>query len=93
MWVAGGRKRTEKGREEREGGIPEVETLNHTLGKHGFYISQRKSDGGGVCTISCDFGFPGGPVVKASPSSEGGVGSIPGQGAKIPHNLQPKNKT
>ena len=37
--------------------------------------------------------FPGGPVVKASPSNEGGVGSIPGQGAKILHDLQPKNKT
>ena len=48
--------RIEKGREGREGGIPEVETLNHTLGKHGFYISQRQSDGGGVSTISCDFG-------------------------------------
>ena len=36
--------------------------------------------------------FPGGPAVKASPSSEGGVGSIPGQGAKIPHNLQPKKQ-
>ena len=29
--------------------------------------------------------FPGGPVVKTSPSNAGGVGSIPGQGAKIPH--------
>ena len=29
--------------------------------------------------------FSGGPVVKISPSKAGGVGSIPGQGAKIPH--------
>ena len=28
--------------------------------------------------------FPGGPVVKTSPSSSGGVGSIPSQGTKIP---------
>ena len=36
--------------------------------------------------------FPGGPVVKTSPSSEGGVGSIPGQGAKMSHASQPKNQ-
>ena len=29
--------------------------------------------------------FPGGPVVKNPPSSAGDVGSIPGQGTKIPH--------
>ena len=29
--------------------------------------------------------FTGGPVVKISPSRAGGVGSIPGQAAKIPH--------
>ena len=31
-----------------------------------------------------------GPVVKTSPSSAGEVGSIPGQGARIPNVLQPK---
>ena len=31
--------------------------------------------------------FPGGPVVKDPPSSAGDVGSIPGQGTKIPHAL------
>ena len=36
--------------------------------------------------------FPGGSVVKVSPSSAGGAGSIPGQGAKIPHVLWPKNQ-
>ena len=36
--------------------------------------------------------FPGGPVVKTSPSSAGGVGSVPGQGAKIPHASEPKNQ-
>ena len=34
--------------------------------------------------------FPGGPVVETSPSSAGGVGSIPGQGARIPHASRPK---
>ena len=29
--------------------------------------------------------FPGGPVVKTSPSNAGGVGSIPVRGTKIPH--------
>ena len=31
-------------------------------------------------------------MVKTSPSSAGGVGSIPGQGAKIPHASPPKNQ-
>ena len=36
--------------------------------------------------------FPAGPVVKTSPSNAGGAGSIPCQGAKIPHASQPKNQ-
>ena len=36
--------------------------------------------------------FPGGPVVKASPSNAGGMDLIPGQGPKIPHILQPKHQ-
>ena len=36
--------------------------------------------------------FPGSPVVKTSPSSAGGAGSIPGWGAKMPHASQPKNQ-
>ena len=36
--------------------------------------------------------FPGGPVVKISPSNAWSVCSIPGQGAKIPHAPQPKKK-
>ena len=36
--------------------------------------------------------FPGGPVVRTSPSNAGGAGSIPGQGAKVPHASQPKNQ-
>ena len=37
--------------------------------------------------------FPGGPLVKTSPSNAGAVGSIPGRGAEIPHASWPeKNK-
>ena len=36
--------------------------------------------------------FPGSPVIKTSPSNAGGVGSIPGRGAKISHASQPKNQ-
>ena len=32
-----------------------------------------------------DRDFPGGPVVKNLPCNAGDVGSIPGQGTKIPH--------
>ena len=36
--------------------------------------------------------FPGGPVVKTSPSNAGHVGSIPGWGIKISHTTWPKNE-
>ena len=36
--------------------------------------------------------FPGGSVVKTSSSNAGDAGSIPGQGAKIPHAFRPKNQ-
>ena len=36
--------------------------------------------------------FPRGPEVNTGPSNAGGVGSLPGQGAKIPHDWQPKNQ-
>ena len=36
--------------------------------------------------------FPGGPVVETSPSNAGGMGLMPGQGAKIPHASWPKNQ-
>ena len=42
-----------------------------------------------TCNKSGD--FPGGPVVKTLPSP-GSAGSIPGQGAKIPHDSVPINK-
>ena len=35
--------------------------------------------------------FPGDLVVKTSPSNAGDVGSIPGEGAEIPHASWPKN--
>ena len=38
--------------------------------------------------MKTDTGFPGGPVVKNPPCNAGVVGSIPGQGAKIPHILE-----
>ena len=36
--------------------------------------------------------FPGGPVVKTSPSSAGSGGSISGLGVKIPHAPWPKSQ-
>ena len=36
--------------------------------------------------------FPGGPVVKTLPSNAGGVDSIPGWGADIPHTSGPKKQ-
>ena len=36
--------------------------------------------------------FPGGPVVKTSPSYAGDLGSISGQGAKIPHASRSENQ-
>ena len=44
--------------------------------------SQKKKKGGGY--------FPAGPVVESLPSRAGGVGSIPGQGARIPHASWPQ---
>ena len=44
----------------------------------------------GMITLTCD--FPGHPVVETYPSSSGGVGSIPGQGTRIPDALWPKSQ-
>ena len=38
------------------------------------------------------WGFPGGPMVKTSPSNAEAVGSVPGQGAKITHTSWPKTQ-
>ena len=37
--------------------------------------------------------FPGTPVVKTCPSNAAGVGSMLGQGAKIPYASQSRNQT
>ena len=39
-----------------------------------------------------DRDFPGSPVVTTLPFNAGGAGSIPGQGAKIPHASGPKTQ-
>ena len=44
------------------------------------------------CLRNISGDFPGGPVVKSSPSNAGGMGSIPGRGAKIPHASPSKNQ-
>ena len=71
-------------------------TGGHTL------VAQRGGQRGACSVHSCaykvilrgdDRDLPGVPVVKTSPSSAGGVGSILGGGAKIPHVLGPKHKT
>ena len=41
-----------------------------------------------VTLVSIHSDFSGSPVVKSSPSSAGGVGSIPGRGTKIPFALR-----
>ena len=47
-----------------------------------------------ICQLEVDhfWDFPGGPVVKTSPSNAGGVGSIPCWRAKIPHASGPKKE-
>ena len=39
-----------------------------------------------------DWDIPGGPVVKSLPCKVGGVGSLPGPGAKVPHASWPNSK-
>jgi len=41
---------------------------------------------------NCKGDFPGGPLVKILPSNAGGVGSISGCGAKIPHSSWQKKQ-
>ena len=45
------------------------------------------------CIQNNSWDFLGGPGVKTSPSNAGSMGSIPGQGTKIPHASQPKIQT
>ena len=55
------------------------------------FCSETKNEGNNNFK-SLAWDFPGGPVVRTSPSNAGGVGSIPGQGARIPHAWQPKSQ-
>ena len=54
--------------------------------------NKQKTEKKGILKIMAKRDFPGGPVVKTSPSNAGGAGSIPGRGAKIPHASWPKNQ-
>ena len=47
---------------------------------------------GGKIACNGDWEFPGGPVVKTSPSNIRHVDLIPDQGTKIPHALWSKNQ-
>ena len=49
---------------------------------------KRQQSQFGLKNVNWD--FPGGPVVKTSPSDVGSVDSIPGGGSKSPHALRPK---
>ena len=62
-----------------------IETKQHATKNP---MSQPRNQRGNQ-KIPQDRTFPGSPVVKTSPSNAGGAGSIPSQGAKIPHDLQP----
>ena len=56
-----------------------VLTLEVTLGTSDYQVLQDRD-------------FPGGPVVRNLPPNEGGVGSSPGQKAKIPGASGPKKQ-
>ena len=59
--------------------------LLHPSNNYSYYFS--------ITVKNLGFGeFPGGPVVKTSPSNARVTVSIPGQGAKIPHTLWLKSK-
>ena len=61
--------------------------FNATMGTPSFALVQA----GGVrweSRAQTCWHFPGGPVVKTSPSNAGDEGSIPGRGAKMPHSMQ-----
>ena len=57
------------------------------------FSKASRSEGAGKCDQKENLqDFPGGTVVKILPSNAGSMGSIPDQGAKIPHALWPKKK-
>ena len=49
----------------------------YTLNIHNFNLKFKNWD------------FPGGPVVKNLPCNAGDASSIPGQGTRIPHTMEP----
>ena len=57
------------------------------------FSKASRSEGAGKCDQKENLqDFPGGTVVKILPSNAGSMGSIPDQGAKIPHALWPKHQ-
>ena len=77
----------------REEGVGEVSfTLFYVLGVYvRFPLEERTKEF--YCILkSGGQDFPESTVVKTPPSNAGGVGQVPGQGAKLPHDLGPKKK-
>ena len=70
--------------------------MGHLMGTHIHCVHLRKgfvlSLNAQVLKQSVHWVFPVRPMVNSSPSKAGNVGSIPGQGAKIPHASWPKNQ-
>ena len=63
------------------------------VGAGGYHIGQHRSRTfPSLQKVLWVWDFPGGPVIKTLPSNAGGVGSIPGQGAKISHASWPKKQ-
>ena len=60
-------------------GEGKVQTVRCKMGSEMYTTGNRDN----IFLITRD--FPGGPVVKNPPSNAGDVGSIPGQGTKMPH--------
>ena len=54
---------------------------------YGVLLRDRLSSTASSYSKPSSWDFPGGPVVKVSPSNARGMGSIPGWGTKIPHVL------
>ena len=78
----------------REEGVGEVSfTLFYVLGVYvRFPLEERTKEF--YCILKTGGqDFPESTVVKTPPSNAGGVGQVPGQGAKLPHDLGPKKKT
>ena len=66
--------------------------LEKEMATHSSTLAWRIPSNSINCFKKISSDFPGAPVVKISPSNAMGVGSIPGQGAKIPHVSRPKTQ-